>query len=402
MTDAPLPAIRPLDVFPVTNDDGSQSIVVQDNSRIAPDPLALTPAGYFILAHLDGERNIADIQELFTEQFGAPVEAEMVQELVKVLDQALMLDNERTQAIYQERVDTFLAGEVRDNRESWPSGDELRQELNGLLDTMLSVTGKNSNGLRGIVAPHLDYARGQECYRAAYSALQSAGPADRYVILGTNHFGKAIGAVATRKDFLTPLGRVTTDRDFLDGLNSRVKFDLFEHEYDHLREHSIELQVHLLQMLYPEQPFTIVPILCPDPDLLEHVGRSSEELDKLAAALRKEISEHDDRTIVIAGADLSHVGQRFGEPEPSSPAFLESVANFDQQFLELLKNRQEDLATATVTMQGNPTRMCSLGCIYTLARAIPRVNCKLLAYDQAVDYENETHVTCAALVYGGR
>lgn len=399
MSDAPLPAIRPLDVFPITNEDGSQSIVVQDNSRIAPDPLALSPAGYFVLAHLDGERNVAQIQELFTEQFGVSLDADQILELVQVLDNALMLDNEQTATIYQQRVDDYLAGEVRDNRESWPSEEELRAELSEMLAAMLTISNGHHKGLKGLVAPHMDYTRGQACYRAAYSALRSAGPADRYVILGTNHFGLAAGAVATNKDFLTPLGRVSTDRDFLSGLNTRLKPDLFEHEYDHQREHSIELQVHLLQMLYPEQPFSIVPILCPDPSLLVHAGRDEGELDKLAIALRKEIAAREDRTIVIAGADLSHVGQRFGDEEVTTPEFLEAIAQFDQSYLTALQERQEDLATANVSLQDNPTRICSLGCIYTLARVFPKAKCKLLAYDQAVDYENETHVTCAALAY---
>jgi AmmeMemoRadiSam system protein B len=399
MSDSPLPAVRPLDVLPIVDDDGVPRILVQDNSRIATAPLAVSQAGYFVMAHLDGQRSADEIIELFAEQYNAQLDPAQIMDLIKVLDESLMLVNDRSEAAYQKQVNAYLDSEVRDNRESWPSADALREEVDKLLDSALVVVSDHADDLRGVVAPHLDYERGQQCYRAAYGALRAAGPADRYVILGTNHYGRSTGVVATGKDFLTPFGRVETDRRYLSALNDRLPFDLFEYEYDHLREHSVELQVHLLQAMFPDHPFSIVPILCTDPMCRDEEAEPCTHLDQLAGALRETLANDEQRTIVIAGADLSHVGQRFGTPQPSCPELLEAVRVSDEQYLDRLTQRDELVVTDEIRANGNPTQICSTACIYVLAQSLPDLACELLSYDQAVDYENETHVTCAALTY---
>src|SRR4029079_11601775 len=122
--------------------------------------------------------------------------------------------------------------------------------------------GTGDRHLAGLIAPHLDYPRGTPCYADAYGVLATMPPPKRVVILGTNHFGRASSSVATRKDFQTPLGTTRTDREFIAALEQSCGSDLCEHEFDHLREHSVELQVLVLQHLFGANSFTIVPVLC--------------------------------------------------------------------------------------------------------------------------------------------
>ncbi|MCA9244974.1 MAG: AmmeMemoRadiSam system protein B, partial [Phycisphaerales bacterium] len=324
-TDRPLPRLRPIDIAPI-DDNGEIAFVLRDMTRIAPQAMALSGAGYFIVAHFDGENDIGAIQRAFLQQFGQSINPEQVVELATTLDEALMLETDRFQHAYAQRAAEYLAADARDNRERWPDADEMGEEIAAALTDGRAV--KNEEVLRGVIAPHLDYPRGAPCYADAYATLREAGPADRYVILGTNHFGRSHSVVATRKDFVTPLGRVGTDRAFLEELDSRVGGGLFDHEFDHDAEHSIELQVHLLQTLFPDAEFEIVAALCPDPcgpTGTAPADGNGADLGEFADALAEMIASDHARTVVIASADFSHVGQRFGDEDPTTEDFLANV-----------------------------------------------------------------------------
>lgn len=400
--DERLPALRAVDVFPFRGDDGEMYVALHDGSRLSERQLAVSPAGYFVIAHFDGRHTIADVQAAFLQQFGQRIAAQQITNLAHQLDLALLLQNERFESAYQARCDEYLASQMRDSRGRWPGGPELRAELESLLaqDGQPGVAGTT---IRGIIAPHLDYARGAPCYSAAYRALAGVPLADRYVILGTNHFGRSGAVVATRKDFCTPLGRVGTDRDFIERLESRLGESICEHESDHAQEHSVELQVHCLQVLRGTQDFAIVPVLCPDPagpsGTRPRDGRGP-DLGDFADAVRDLLLESDVPTLLIAGADLSHVGQRFGDEHPTTPEFLRLVGDSDRRLLKLLERRREGEFVEHVRRTENATRICSVGCIYALLRALPGHACRVLAYHQAVDMDSETHVTCAAAVVG--
>ncbi|HPM22776.1 MAG TPA: AmmeMemoRadiSam system protein B [Phycisphaerae bacterium] len=397
-TDNKLPAVRPIEVVPFRRDDGEIYFALHDPAQLSTDSLAISPAGYFVLAHLDGEHTAADIQAAFREHAGMELPAAEIHQLVEVLDAALLLQGDRVLQVLAERRAAYQAAPARDNRDHAPSADELRTEIAGLLARGVAAPVRD---VRGIIAPHLDYARGGPCYADAYATLAQAPPADRYVILGTNHFGESTAVVATRKDFWTPLGAVQTDREFIARLESALGTSICTGEHDHAREHSVELQVHILQTIMGSRPFEIVPLLCPGacgPTGTAPIDGHGPDLHAVAQALANLVADGDRRTVLIAGADLSHVGQRFGDPEPTTPEFLAAVARTDRELLDMLERREEEAFVAKLAADDNPTRVCSSGGIFTMLQALPGRSCKVLSYHQAVDMAHETHVTCTAAV----
>jgi AmmeMemoRadiSam system protein B len=391
-----LPALRGVDIIPFRREDGAAMFALRDNSGLAPRPLAVTLPGYFILAHLNGENCVADVQAAFVKQFGAHISGAQIGELVAALDEALFLDTERSQRAYAAMDEAYQRADARDNRSRWQSADELLKETSPLIHGPQETV----RGLRGVIAPHLDYARGGTCYGPAYSLLRQH-PAERYVILGTNHFGRSRSVVATRKDFVTPLGRVETDRRFIDSIETALGQSICGRELDHDAEHSVELQVHLLQACFPERAFSIVPVLCPDPSGATGTrpadGRGP-DLGAFADAVSDYIAADSRSTVLIAGADFSHIGQRFGDEKPTTGEFLTQVSDYDRGLLDLLAARREEEFVARVREAQNPTRICSVGCVYALLRALPEARCEILRYHQAIDMAAETHVTCAAAV----
>lgn len=392
-----LPAMRPVDTIPFRNQENETYVALRDMAQISRHPIAVSIPGYFVATQLDGIRTVADVQAGFLEQFGQRMPADQIRKLIEALDDALLLQNDRFEAAYAKCRDEYLASAARDNRDRWASAAELREQIERM---HASGTVSNTSGeLRGIIAPHLDYARGRPCYADAYATLAASEPAERFVILATNHFGRSQSVVATGKDFLTPLGRAATDRELIGRIEGRLGRSICVHEFDHNLEHSVELQVHNLQVCCAERPFEIVPVLCPDPCTpADGAANDGPELGAFADALRAELANDGRKTVLIAGADLSHVGQHFGDPDPTTPAFLERVRDHDRRLLGLLERREEERFVAEIRATRNPTRICSVGCIYALLRALPDARCNVVNYHQAVNMETETHVTCTAAI----
>ncbi len=399
-TNQKLPAVRPLEVAPFHNERDEMYFALHDLTQVAPRPIAVSLPGYFVLTHLDGEHTCGEVQAAFLKQFGQMISADQIEQMLTSLDRALMLDNDCFEQAYARQRREYRTARTRDNRHRYPPGPELRAAIEKMLEQ--GSPAKVAN-LRGIIAPHLDYRRGGRCYADAYATLAQAPPAERYVILGTNHFGRSSSVVATTKDFETPLGRATTDREFITQLELMLGQSLCEHQFDHKVEHSVELQVHILQVCRAGHPFEIVPVLCPDPSgptgTLPHDGRGP-DLGDFADALVQLLASDERRTVLIAGADLSHIGQRFGDEQPTTPEFLQRVERDDRQLLDLLESRLEEAFVEELRMSENPTRVCSAGCIYALLRTLPEQPCQVLRYEQAVDMAADTHVTCAAAVVG--
>jgi len=400
--DERLPALRPSDITPMQDELGDTHFVLVDRSQIAPSTVAVSPAGYFVLAHLDGLHTCADIQAEFERQVGLKLPPEQVFALIDALDSNLLLQGPRYEEAYAARVAAYRASPTRDNRDRFPDAGTLRAELEEIVGKGKPVGIRN---VRGLIAPHLDYPRGTPCYADAYACLAAAEPAERYVILGTNHAGRAETAVATSKDFETPLGIARVDKGFLGQLEERVGGSLREHELDHAWEHSVELQVHFLQVLAAAREVEIVPILCPSPcheseACCGHDGDGHDPggMKAFSAALADVLATSDRRTVVIAGAALSHVGQHFGDQDSTTPDFLKAVERLDRGLLARLEARDEDTVVQYLATTRNQTRICGVGPIYGLMRALPHCDCRVLSYHQAINFEAETHVTCAAAV----
>jgi AmmeMemoRadiSam system protein B len=230
--------------------------------------------------------------------------------------------------------------------------------------------------------------------------LLGNGPIERAVILGTNHFGRGCGVVATDKPFETPLGTTSTDRAFLAEVERAGGAGLCDNDFDHQREHSVELQVLILQHLFGPTNFQIVPLLCPDPCGPTGTACDGQGMDLrvFAEALGKVLQSRARGTVVIAGADLSHFGRRFGDDCDLEPPFLIEVERKDREVLGAMVAGRSDLFLESIKGRGNDTRICSAGSLYTLMTALAGARAELLQYHQAVDRDSGTAVSCSAMV----
>jgi AmmeMemoRadiSam system protein B len=244
-------------------------------------------------------------------------------------------------------------------------------------------------GLRGLVAPHIDFHRGGPAYAWAYRELAERGEADLFVIFGTCHAGMAHPFALTRKDFDTPLGPARTDRDFVEALARQAGQDCFGSELAHRNEHSIEFQAVFLQYLYAgRREISIVPVLTSF--VHEALARGQRPQDdprvpRFLEALGEAITASGRRVAFIAGADLAHMGPRFGDPAPITPAELAVIDREDREMLAAVEAGDAEAFFESARRDDDRRRICGLSPIYTLLRALGGAPGTLRRYGQWPD-----------------
>ncbi|MFH1418680.1 MAG: AmmeMemoRadiSam system protein B [Planctomycetota bacterium] len=376
-----------------------------DPSGIAPNGLTLSQDALFIVALMNGRRTHPDIQAEFMRSQGHMLFSDELDMIIRQLDEARFLEGPSFDAHIAKLTRQYREAPARPLRDKNTLGAP-EERLPEYFDAMLAEAARGhttTDRVLGIIAPHLDYARGAPCYAPAYASLAHRTGATRFVILGTNHFGLSSCVVGTRQAFETPWGNVPADTVFMRRLDDRCGADLCEGEYDHAREHSIELQVLLLRHVMAGRDITIAAYLCPDPcgptGTRPANGRGV-DLDSFAAALRDEIEEDDVPTCLIAGADLSHVGRFFGDDRELDADTLHAVEASDRQAIDHLLDADAESFRNCIASTENATHICSAGSIYTLTMALHgRARPRLLHYHQAVTKEAHNCVTCCALEF---
>ncbi|RPJ04602.1 MAG: AmmeMemoRadiSam system protein B, partial [Deltaproteobacteria bacterium] len=256
------PKLRPVNAFP-TEMSGQPYVCLQDPRNISEKALFLPPQTYFIAALLDGRHSFVDIQAEFMRQFGDFLFTEQLEEIIGQLDENLFLESERFQEALRQIEGRFKSSPVREAAHAGKSYDAdpdgLRSQLAGFFKEPEGPgpaggkrSGSGFKALKGVIAPHIDFQRGGSCYAFAHREIMEKNTARCFIILGIAHTAMAHPFSLTRKDFLTPLGKLETDRELVDAIQSRCPYDLFGDETVHRSEHSVEFQCLFLRYLYPE------------------------------------------------------------------------------------------------------------------------------------------------------
>ncbi len=398
------PCLRAIEAFQVPDsEDSNQKELVNlaDPTGLSDVVLTLSVPALHILSMMDGSMSCEALIEKFNTTYDQTLSTQTVGTMIDHLEQAHFLEGPSFEQFYQSLVDTYRTQRVR----TMPHAESLGIEdsTGKVFEEMLTEepSAKISSPVRGLVAPHLDYPRGAPCYAQAYGLLRDQPVPDRIIVLGTNHFGRSTSVVTTGNDFQTPLGLTKTDRDFIRRIEKQCG-DLRQHELDHKREHSIELQIAWLQHIFGAGEFEMVAFLCHDPcgsnGTASYDGCGVDLID-FTDALRDTIAQDEKKTLLVAGADLSHVGENFGDARKLDDSFLQEVRDHDREALNRLEHQSPDAFVQFLQEKDNYTRICSAGCIFTLARVLQDAQPQLMRYHQAVDQSTQTCVTCTAMVY---
>ncbi len=406
---ADYPKLRSLDIRPHTQ-AGQAYFLLRDPTQISDQNLLVPQFLAAALAYCDGDHDVKSICQAFEQQHGIALPADLLAELVTALDEALMLDNQRTAAA---RTQSLLAYQQAPFRPPAFAGQSYPAELGALqrlfryyLDDVVeepaSAPSPHLAEATGLLSPHIDYARGGPVYAQVWKrAAALVKQADLVVMFGTDHYGRDPFTL-TRQNYATPYGLLPTAQGIIDALTDAIGEEAaFAGELRHRSEHSLELVATWLHHMRDGAPCAFVPILCggfhhfirnqrvpADDDLLNHV------LDALRTTTK------DQRIVVIASGDLAHVGPAFGG-DPLDRAARARLRAADQDLIEQMGQGSADGFFESIRTVRDRNNVCGVAPVYLTMRLLAATHGECTGYATCPADEHDTSVvTVGGVLFG--
>jgi len=425
---APLPRLRAdLDIMPSPVRD-RPGLIIRDPFRYSEVTLLIPPLLARCLACFDGEQDEGDLSATLARLSGQVSVREPARLLFKSLHDAGFLDDDRFAELRGAREREFAAQGERASAHAGSGYPAESAALTEVLDGYFNGagtaakgrgrarSGRSSNGLLGIAAPHVSPEGGSASYAAAYRALESgtlkgshtprdglargnptlpdaspksaSGGDDRiFVVLGTSHYGEPDRFGLTRKPFATPFGVAPTETALVDELCAAAGAAVALEDYCHAVEHSIEFQVVFLQHLYGPR-IRILPVLCGAFAAGPEAGKlpeSSERVARFLGALGELAARPGQKLSFVLGVDFAHVGRRYGDGH-AAKAYegpLAEVAERDDARVERIAAGDAEGFWNLVVERGEDyLKWCGSSPLYTFLRAVPEARGRRLGYEQ--------------------
>jgi MEMO1 family protein len=217
-----------------------------------------------------------------------------------------------------------------------------KQTLNNDISSLFENCRKTPLGsnVRAIISPHAGYIFSGKIAAEAFHSIPGNSLYKNIFIIGSSHVMSFDGAsVYNSGNFLTPLGKVTVNRDIGEKLISNNKVFNFP-ENSHLQEHSIEVQIPFIQYYFKDTP-PIVPII---------IGTHNEStVKKIAEALRPWFTPEN---LFVISSDFSHYPSYTDANRTDSLTALSIASGNPQIFLSTLKKNSDE------GVPGLATSMC--------------------------------------------
>ncbi len=389
------PHIRQFHPIGVENDQKKVFVALRDPANLRGDGQCpvVPPEILPLLGAFRGEKSLQEISELS----GAPTD--FLVQLVKALDESGLLWGPNCDRLEREAMTRVVTDGGFRSAAAEAAGATAEEAKKNIGEWLAAAEDPELDGeLLGIVTPHMDYARSKSTYAAAYKSIGTCKKFARVVILGTNHFGSGDGIVMSRHGFLSPFGAFAPDAPLLDALASKLGDRLFKDEVDLLGEHSISIQLPWIHEVIGRVP--IVAALVPSP-LVPMIADDGARVsfDEFVPVMQDLLNAAEGQTLVVASADLSHVGPQFGDQTPVGTEIRRQVEAYDRSLLSTYLEGNMEAFLGKVGHDQNHQRWCSIGNM-TAAKLMTGGLPELVEYSQSpaeLDPQGAALVTCAAM-----
>jgi hypothetical protein len=420
------PKLRPIEVRPFV-DQGRPVLILRDplslSDKVAILPQVLAP----LLSLLDGSRDAAGLHAALLVRAGIRVAPEIIQHVVDQLDDVLLLDNERYRDAYTEVLQAYRTAPYRTPSLAGPGYPDDPTLLSRMLDDHVTVLRENGSGparpgspwrslpgeaaaaseqdeIAGLISPHIDYQRGGRVYAGVWErAAAAVQAAELVIILGTDHAGSPGSITLTRQHYATPFGVLPTDRDLVDALAGALGEEAaFAEEMHHRGEHSVELAAVWLHHTRNGQPCSVLPVLCGSFHRFvtgEADPAADSALESTLDVLRRAAAGR--RTLVVAAADLAHVGPAFSEPVPIDRIRYAQLKAADEALMQTLADADAHAFFRMIAAEGDRRNICGLPPIYMMLRLLDgQVRGEITGYDRCpADGMNTSFVSICGAVF---
>lgn len=192
----------------------------------------------------------------------------------------------------------------------------LRKQIVGFIDPKISKTDS-----LGCILPHAGYLYSG---KVAVDTISSINLRDKVILIGPNHTGLGQDfSLMTSGTWETPFGKVEIDAKLAQSLLNKCRY-LKEDTLAHLNEHSLEVELPLIQ--YFKDKFSFVPITVLGQDL-----KALKEIGIDIAGVIQKLKLKESLTL-IASSDMTHY-----EPEKiaveKDKIAIEAILNLDEDSL---------------------------------------------------------------------
>ncbi len=400
------PLLRNLQFSPLKEGE-EQYIVLWDPTGLSKEKLVIPLNYFFIVQHFDGEHTVQDIGALYLKRFGEFLMPNKVEQLMADLDAKLFLEGERVEEAKRQALEAFrnapcrLAAFAGRSYEADPG--KLRAQLKGFFTSKdgpeIKPSAHAGQPIKALVAPTYELKQAGPVYAWAYKELQEAQQPGLYVVIGTAYSGLEHPIAVTDKDFETPLGIVPVERSITDRLRSRVP-TVFAEELAHRNEHAIEFQLPFLQdTAGRNRPFTIVPILTSFSAMSLSDPQVREDVERFVQTLKEALAASGKAFCVVAGAELAHIGMRYGDSAPPTDFSFHRCMQTDLEMLKHVENREPEEFAKFIQKEKDQRRISGFSPIYTLLRLIQANSGEVLRYDRGITDQYNSTVTYASIAF---
>jgi MEMO1 family protein len=401
------PRLRAIEAHAIEH-QGHEMLLLGDPLHLSTTQIAVPRPLGLVLALMDGTRDETELEAAVQVRTGMRLPAGLLTGLLADLDSVYLLDNEHFADARREALRAYhqapFRPQVMDGDPALAGPDLARAYFQGYVDALPPAPPPaGASAIRGLISPHIDYQRGGPIYAEVWRAAAAAArDAELVVVLGTDHQGGAGTVTLTRQSYATPFGVLPTDGDVVDALAAALgKEAAFGEELNHRGEHSIELAAGWLHFIREGRPVPLVPILC------GHFGAFVEgtadparhpPFDALVDVLRPVLASR--RTLVVAAADLAHVGPAFGDAYGLDAIARAQLRNADERLLTTVYAGDAPAFFGNLKAEGDRRHVCGLPPIYLALRLLGDAHGEPAGYAHCpADAQGMSFVTVAGVIW---
>jgi len=384
------PRLRPIQVHSIQYENQPMLLLddplhLSETSIAVPRPLAA------LLMLMDGTRDAAGLEAALQVQAGVRLAPGLLGHLLDGLDAAYLLDNDRFRQARAAAVEAYRGAPFRPltvDGASFAYPEMAAAQLQGTLDALPPLPAEpddhDAAPIRGVVSPHIDYQRGGPVYAEVWrAAAEAARQAELVILLGTDHRGGEASLTLTHQSYATPFGVLPTEQGLVDALAAALGEEAaFGEELNHRQEHSIELAAVWLHFMRGGEAVPVLPILCGSfGDFVAGQGEPAthEPFAQAVEALRRAMAAR--RTLVVAAADLAHIGPAFGDSRAVDFIGRAQQRNADERLMASVCVGDAESFFAQIRDEGDRRHVCGLPPIYLTLRLLGQVQGRLAGYD---------------------
>ena len=187
---------------------------------------------------------------------------------------------------------------------------------------------EHDENILGVICPHAGYMYSGPVATNSFYHISSQKP-DLVIIIGPNHWGIGCNIAAMKEGtWQTPLGSVEVDTEAaieINKISKLIELDFFSHT----RDHSLEVQIPMLQEIYSHK-FKILPII-----LISQDYKSAKEIGTAIAKIAK-----SKKTLIIGSSDFTHYEEN-SYAHKQDKALIEPILDLDlDRFYRVLQENQ--------------------------------------------------------------